>query len=258
VTAPNEVPPGATAPAPVEQVVEQAATTALAADAVAPDWFIPRATQENYAQIARDQAAIRGVEPRAVMQELAGSFEEQHQRNPLDGYDHLAAWARDFDPGLGQGPTGLAVLQARVIESARRDPYQAVIGDQAAVEQGVAAQAAYDAAIGTAAAAPSVDPASGFLPASGPLTIPPEVTVGPEGAEVMQGEPSPGVETPEGAADAPSPSSGTSSPSPADTGSGTSSTTGGDTTTTTTTETTSGGGKGGKGGSGSGSDAGSS
>jgi hypothetical protein len=245
MTAPNEVPPGATAPAPVEQVVEQAATTALAADAVAPDWFIPRATQENYAQIARDQAAIRGVEPRAVMQELAGSFEEQHQRNPLDGYDHLAAWARDYDPGLGQGPTGLAVLQARVIESARRDPFQAAIGDQAAVEQAVAAQSAYDEAVGTAAAAPSVDPASGFLPASGPLTIPPEVTVGPEGAEVMQGEPSPGVETPEGTADAPSTASGgTATPSPADT--------------PTSDSTSSTSGTSGKSGKGSGSDAGSS
>jgi hypothetical protein len=216
MTAPNEVPPGATTLPPQEQAVAQASTTALTDDAVAPSYFVPQATRDNYAQIARDQAAIRGVEPRAVMGELADGFEAQHARNPLDGYDHLAAWARDFDPALTDRPSGLAVLQARVIESARRDPYQAVIGDQAAVEQGVTAQRAYDEAIGVAAAAPSVDPASGFLPASAGLTIPAEVTVGQEGAEVPQGAPSAGVETPDAGPDAPDPGTGGAAPSPAD------------------------------------------
>jgi hypothetical protein len=192
-----------TTPAPAEQAV-QSGTSALDAEAIAPTHFIPKATQDNYAQIARDQAALRGSEPKAVMQEFAEQWLQMHERQPLDGYDHLAAWAKDFDPAADEGPSGLAILQARVIESARRDPYQAVIGDQAAVEQGVTAQRAQDAAIGNATSAPSVDPASGYLPAAGVLPIPAEVTVGQPGAEVAQGDPSPGVDTPDDGAGAPS------------------------------------------------------
>jgi hypothetical protein len=217
-------------PAPAEQAVGQG-NSSLSGEAVAPEYFIPPATRNNYAQIARDQAAIRGVEPRQIMGELADQFEQLHGRQPLDGYDHLAAWARDFDPGVGAGPTGLAVLQARALESARRDPYQSVTGDQALVEQAVATQHAADESAAGAAGAPSVDPASGALPNAGPLPIPADVTVGPEGAQVAQGDPSPGVVTAEGQPDAPSTTTGSApppEPSPAD----------------TTTSTTGGGGKG--------------
>jgi hypothetical protein len=162
-------------PAPAERAVQQAGTTALADDQVAPTHFIPAATQDNYAQIARDQAAVRGVEPRQVMQELADQFEALHERQPLDGYDHLAAWARDFDPSVGGTPSGLAVLQARALESARRDPYQAVIGDQALVEQAVTAQRAADAGVLGVTQAPTVE-GSGMLPSAGPLAIGPDVT----------------------------------------------------------------------------------
>jgi hypothetical protein len=169
---------------PAEDVLTSPGS-ALAADAVAPEWFVPQSTQDNYAQIARDQAAIRGVEPRVVMQEMAGSWQELHQRQPLDGYDHLAAWARNFDPAAGTGPSGTAVLQARALESARRDPYQAVVGDQALVEQAVASQQQADAAAAGAAAAPSVDPASGALPNPGPLPVP-DVATGSEGDQQQQ------------------------------------------------------------------------
>lgn len=191
-------------PAPAEQAVGRG-NSALPDDAIDPAYFIPQATRDNYAQIARDQAAIRGVEPKQIMGELAGQFEELHGRQPLDGYDHLAAWARDFDPAAGGGPTGLQVLTARALESARRDPYQAVTGDQALVEQGVATQRAADESAAGAGAAPSVDPASGSLPNAGPLSIPADVTVGPEGSQVAQGDPSPGVETAEEPPAAPSP-----------------------------------------------------
>jgi len=141
----------------------------------------------NYLQIARDQAALRDVEPAAVMGELADQFAALHERQPLDGYDHLAAWAENFDPAAGQGPTGLAVLQARALESARRDPYQAVIGDQALVEQAVTSQHSADEAAVGAAAAPSVDPASGMLPGGGPLPVPGDVSTGdPAVAEQQQ------------------------------------------------------------------------
>jgi hypothetical protein len=162
-------------PAPAEQVVQSASTTALADDVIAPTHFIPQATRDNYAQIARDQARVRGTEPKQVMQELAGQFEQLHQRQPLDGYDHLAAWAADFDPAESDSPSGLAVLQARALESARRDPYQAVIGDQALVEQGVAAQRALDEGTIGVTQAPSVGDA-GLLPNPGPLPVPADVT----------------------------------------------------------------------------------
>jgi hypothetical protein len=164
-----------TPPAQAEKAPKQASVTALADDEIAPTHFIPQATQDNYAQIARDQAGVRGVDAKEVMGELADQFESLHERQPLDGYDHLAAWARDFDPSVGQGPTGLAILQARALESARRDPYQAVIGDQALVEQGVAAQRSLDEGTIGVTQAPTVD-GSGLLPNPGPLSVGPDVT----------------------------------------------------------------------------------
>ena len=174
-----------TPPAQAEKAPKQAAVTALADDEVAPTHFIPQATQDNYAQIARDQAGVRGVEPKEVMSELAEQFESLHERQPLDGYDHLAAWARDFDPSVGQGPTGLAILQARALESARRDPYQAVIGDQALVEQGVAAQRSMDEGTIGVTQAPSVAD-SGMLPNPGPLSIGSDVSASPDPAVAEQ------------------------------------------------------------------------
>jgi hypothetical protein len=163
-------------PPPAEQAIAGASTTALVPEAINPTHFIPTATQDNYATLAREQAGVRGVEPRQVMQELADQWLQLHERQPLDGYDHLAAWARDFDPAATTGPTGLEVLQARALESARRDPYQAVIGDQALVEQGVAAQQAMDEAGVGITSAPVVSGDTGLLPNAGPLTVPADVT----------------------------------------------------------------------------------
>ncbi len=167
--------PTSSTPAPAEQAPQQASVTALDPDHIAPSHFIPQATQDNYAAIARDQASLQGREPKEVMQDLAQQFEQLHERQPLDGYDHLAAWAKEFDPSVGSAPSGLAVLQARALESARRDPYQAVIGDQALVEQGVAAQKALDEGTIGVTQAPTVGDA-GMLPNPGPLSVGPDVT----------------------------------------------------------------------------------
>lgn len=239
-----------TSPAPAEEAVGSG-TSELKGDEVAPEWFIPPSTRDNYAQIARDQAAIRGVEPKAVMQELAGTWQEMHARQPLDGYDHLAAWGREFDPAAGTAPSGLAVLQARALESARRDPYQAVIGDQSLVAQGVAAQQQADAAVAGATSAPSVDPASGMLPGSGPLPTP-DVPVGPDAdssSESSSSESSPpappeststpptsGGETPAGSTDSstastPPPTTSKSSSSKSSSSSGSSGSSSGDSST---------------------------
>jgi len=193
-------------PAPAEQAPQQAGTTALADDQVAPTHFIPQATQDNYAQIARDQASLRDVEPKQVMAELAEQWLQLHERQPLDGYDHLAAWGKDFDPAVGGAPSGLAILQARALESARRDPYQAVIGDQALVEQAVTAQRAADEGRVGSVAAPTVDASSGFVPNAGPLPVPEDVA--PSSATAQQ-------QQEEGA----SPSSSSPSDSPSDSGS---------------------------------------
>src|SRR4051812_43312012 len=145
---------------PAEEAPRQASTTALPTqDAIDPGMFVPQSTRDNYLAIIRDQAAVRGDDPDTVRDELVAQFEVLHERQPLDGYDHLAAWLSTADVGAGVGPTGMQVLAARALESARRDPYQAVIGDQALVEAGVASQQAADAAAASVAVSPSVDPA---------------------------------------------------------------------------------------------------
>jgi hypothetical protein len=172
-------------PAPAEQAVGSG-QSALADDQVAPTHVRPPATQDNYSQIARDQAAVRGIDPGDVLREMADQWDQLHERQPLDGYDHLAAWARQADPTAGGGPSGLTVLQARALESARRDPYQAVIGDQGFVREGIAAQQVQDAQVAAATAAPSVDPASGMLPGTGPLPVPSDVQAAGDPAVVEQ------------------------------------------------------------------------
>lgn len=203
-------------PTPAPDVLEQS-------DALQPDerlWimFVPPATQDNYTQIARDQAAIRDVEVGQVLREMADQWDDMHRRQPLDGYDHLAQWARQHDPAATAAPSGLTVLQARTLESARRDPYQAVIGDQALVAEAVAAQQVQDAQAAAVASAPSVDPSSGMLPNAGPLPTPTDVQVGdPAVAEQQQAaadQREPGEQLPTGD---PSPATTTSTAAPADT-----------------------------------------
>lgn len=191
-----------TKPAPAEQAVGSG-QSALADDQVAPTHFIPQATQDNYAQIAREQAALRDVEPKQVMQELADQWEQLHERQPLDGYDHLAAWGRDFDPAAGGAPSGLAILQARALESARRDPYQAVIGDQALVEQAVASQRALDEGTLGITSAQSQQQDAGLVPNPGPLPVPEDVA--PSTATRQQ-------ESDSGSSDTPPPSSPAAEP----------------------------------------------
>ena len=158
---------------PAEQAAQQASTPALPQqDPIDPGTFVPEATRENYAQIARDQATARGVEPSQIMGELADEWERLHERQPLDGYDHLAAWGRTFDPGAATGPTGLQIIVARTLESARRDPQQAIVGDQALVEQGVATQTFRDEQ-GAKQVTTSTDV---LLPNAGPLPVSPDAT----------------------------------------------------------------------------------
>lgn len=209
---------GPTTVPPAEQAPQQATTTALPKqDPIDPGVFIPQATRDNYAQIARDQATARGVEPSQVMGELADEWEQLHERQPLDGYDHLAAWGRSFDPGAATGPTGMQVLVARTLESARRDPQQAVVGDQALVEQGVAVQTFRDEQGAKQVTADTTV----LLPNAGPLPVPADAspTVDPAVAEQQQAaaakaesEPTtPPVDSPP--APAKSKSSGSDSPS---------------------------------------------
>jgi len=191
MTAPTggATPPSAPTPAPAEEVVQAAATTALpTTDPIDPGYFVPQSTRDNYLTIIRDQAAVRGSSPDEVRDELVTQFALLHQRQPLDGYDHLSAWLASADLSALAGPTGMQVLVARSVESARRDPYQAVIGDQALVEVGVTSQTIADEQAAAAAVAPAVDPSLGFLPNSGPLPAPTDTTglVDPNVAEQQQ------------------------------------------------------------------------
>lgn len=166
-----------TTPPPAEEAVAQASVTALPTqDYIDPGYFVPQATRDNYLGIIRDQAAVRGAEPDTVRDELVEQFRTLHERQPLDGYDHLAGWLASADVSSLGGPTGMQVLVARTLESARRDPQQAVQGDQALVEQGVLMQTRADEEAEALRLSPSVDTSAGFLPNAGPLPAPTDVT----------------------------------------------------------------------------------
>lgn len=129
---------------------------------VDPTYFIPQATQDNYLQMARDAAKAADITPKAAMGKLAADFKNRHETDPTAGWDHLAAWAKTVDPADTEGPSGLALAQARAVESARRDPQQSLIGDQAVVAEAVKAVEAADAA-----AAPGA--VEGFTANTGPV-----------------------------------------------------------------------------------------
>lgn len=178
-----------TTPPPADQAVPQAAVTALPTENyIDPGWFVPQSTRDNYMGIIRDQAQVRGVDPDTVRDELVEQFRTMHERQPLDGYDHLAGWFESADVSALSGPTGMQVLVARTLESARRDPQQAVQGDQALVEQGVLMQTRADEESAASALTPSIDPSSGFLPNAGPLPAPTDTSgvVDPAVAEQQQ------------------------------------------------------------------------
>jgi len=137
-------------------------TGTTSVEKVDPTYFIPEATRENYVQIARDAAKAAGITAKAAMGKLAADFKDRHDTDPVGGWDHLAEWAKTVDPDETGSPTGLALAQARAIESARRDPQQALIGDQAVVAEAVKAVEAREAATGPAAV-------EGLVPNTGPV-----------------------------------------------------------------------------------------
>jgi hypothetical protein len=207
-----------------DEAIGAAASTALPTEApIDPGMFVPQATRDNYLMIIRDQAVVRNVDGDVVRGELVTQFRGLHERQPLDGYDHLAAWLESADLGVGAGPTGMQVLTARMLESARRDPQQAVVGDQALVEQGVLAQQNADAAAAAVVVAPTVDPSSGFLPNPGPLPAPTDVSgvvdpaVAEQQAAAVAQTDSSGNLTEEAAAAAPSGGADTTTPAATDT-----------------------------------------
>jgi hypothetical protein len=224
MTAPTQGTGDVTVP-PVDEAIGGASTTALNPDAAQTDpidhgMFVPAATRDNYLTIIRDQAAIRGVDGDVIRTELVEQFRALHDRQPLDGYDHLAGWLETADIGAAGGPTGLQVLNARILESARRDPFQAAIGDQAAVEQAVTSQVVADQSAAAAAVSPTVDPSSGMLPNAGPLPVPADVTVGdPAVAEQQQAAAAQLEGQTDGTPSTPAPSGDTSTASSADTSS---------------------------------------
>lgn len=165
---------------PADEAVQQARTTALPTEnPIDHGMFVPQSTRDNYLQIIRDTAATRGQDPGDVRDELVEQFRGLHDRQPLDGYDHLGAWLQTADVGAGSGTTGMQELIGRTLESARRDPQQAVQGDQSLVEVGVARQLQADELAAAAAVAPALDPSFGMLPNAGPLPVPEGTTVAP-------------------------------------------------------------------------------
>lgn len=135
-------------------------------DALPAEHFIPQATRDNYDQIARDRAAAAGTKPKTEMGKLAKEWTEQHKADPQAGYNHLAEWAKDRDPGDGVGDHGLAAAKSRAIESVRRDPLAQVGGfaDDPDVQKALKERYEVDDAS-------DVDPDSGTIPNPGPAPI---------------------------------------------------------------------------------------
>lgn len=141
-------------------------TSTTSTEKIDPTFFIPQGTQDNYLQIARDAAAATGGSAKDAMGKLAANFEQQHERDPIAGWDHLADWAKTVDPDEATGPSALALAQAKAIESARRDPHTALQGDQAVVAEAVKALQAETATTGV-----GNDPTSGVVANPGPIPV---------------------------------------------------------------------------------------
>lgn len=144
-------------------------------DAQAWELFVPEQTRENYRQIARDIARTEGTTPKAGLAKLAKGFEEQHERDPLGGWDHLAEWAKaEGDPGDGVAPGGEAYEIARAVESAKREPKLAYQSHPDAL---AAAKEAVETVDSGVLGAP-VKPDEGIVPNSGPVSVDPKTPKG--------------------------------------------------------------------------------
>lgn len=102
-----------------------------------PAWelFVPDSTRENYLEMARDIAATEGCTGAEALEKLAKGFDTQHEADPAAGWGHLADWARSVgDPGDGAAGDLSAQETARAVESARRDPREALRGSDEAVK----------------------------------------------------------------------------------------------------------------------------
>jgi hypothetical protein len=86
--------------------------------------LVPQFARDNYDQKARDNAVRDGVTPKEAFAELVDEWKRQHELHPLDGYDLLAAWGEDHDPGDGPPDTSAAAALNRAVESAKREPGQ--------------------------------------------------------------------------------------------------------------------------------------
>lgn len=134
--------------------------------ALAPEHYIPQSVRDNYAAIARDAAAARGGTAKGAMRELAKDFASRHREDPTAGWDHLAVWAKTFDPEAQAGPSPLELAASRAVESARRDPANALTA--VALAQTVAEETLK--AAGEAPATP-VDPSTGVVPNPGGVPV---------------------------------------------------------------------------------------
>lgn len=89
--------------------------------------LVPDHARDNYDQMARDIANQEGISPKEAMGKLVAGWRQQHERYPLSGYDVLAAWGEDRDPGDGKSDPAVAAL-TRAVESAKREPSQYLDG----------------------------------------------------------------------------------------------------------------------------------
>jgi hypothetical protein len=89
-----------------------------------PGVFVPEETRRNYFEIARAAAAQSGGTATAALHKLAEQWWKDHEKEPLNGWEHLAGWAEKAEV-----PDDVAtdMAAAKVYESVKRAGTAAVL-----------------------------------------------------------------------------------------------------------------------------------
>jgi hypothetical protein len=101
-----------------------------------PGVFVPEETRQNYYEIARAAAAQVGGTATAALHKLAEQWWKDHEKEPLNGWEHLAGWAEKATVPDDE-VTDMSV--AKAYESVKRAGTAAVL-DQDVVDELVEAR----------------------------------------------------------------------------------------------------------------------
>jgi hypothetical protein len=101
-----------------------------------PGVFVPDHVRDNYFEMARAAAVQIGGTATAALHKMAEQWWKNHEREPLNGWEHLAGWAEKAEVPDDE-PTDMAA--AKAYESVKRAGADAVL-DPDVVEELVEAR----------------------------------------------------------------------------------------------------------------------